>query len=235
MKIHEYQAKALIADRGIAVPMGHVATTVDEAVAAVRPLIEESGSRRRREVPDPRRADAAKVASKSIPSSGASTWSPKGRGGASGPPRSASARWPSRMLGSARLSRSRPARRANRSTASTSSRASTSRRELYLSVLLDRATSAATSSWPRPKAAPRSRLSPKTHRTRSSARRSIPRSACSPFQARHLAYSLGLDGDAFKNGVRFLDALTSAAVELDTDLVEINPLVVTADGARDGA
>jgi succinyl-CoA synthetase beta subunit len=51
-----------------------------------------------------------------------------------------------------------------------------------------------------------------------------------PFQARHIAYSLGLEGDAFKNGVRFLDALTKAAVELDTDLVEINPLVVTTDG-----
>ena len=51
-----------------------------------------------------------------------------------------------------------------------------------------------------------------------------------PFQARHIAYSLGFEGDAFKNGVRFLDALTKAAVELDTDLVEINPLVVTTDG-----
>ena len=44
MKIHEYQAKALMADRGIAVPLGRVATTVDEAVAAVRPLIEASGN-----------------------------------------------------------------------------------------------------------------------------------------------------------------------------------------------
>ena len=44
MKIHEYQAKALMADRGIAVPMGRVATTVNEAVAAVRPIIEESGN-----------------------------------------------------------------------------------------------------------------------------------------------------------------------------------------------
>jgi len=51
-----------------------------------------------------------------------------------------------------------------------------------------------------------------------------------PFQARHIAYSLGFEGDAFKNGVRFLDALTKAAVELDSDLVEINPLVVTTDG-----
>jgi succinyl-CoA synthetase beta subunit len=51
-----------------------------------------------------------------------------------------------------------------------------------------------------------------------------------PFQARHIAYELGFEGDAFKNGLRFLDALTKAAVELDTDLVEINPLVITTDG-----
>ena len=44
MKIHEYQAKELFAERGIDVPLGRVATTVDEAVAAVRPIIEESGN-----------------------------------------------------------------------------------------------------------------------------------------------------------------------------------------------
>ncbi len=44
MKIHEYQAKQLMAARGIAVPEGRMATTVDEAVAAVRPLVEASGN-----------------------------------------------------------------------------------------------------------------------------------------------------------------------------------------------
>ncbi|MDX1447941.1 MAG: ATP-grasp domain-containing protein, partial [Acidimicrobiia bacterium] len=44
MKIHEYQAKQLMAERGIAVPAGTVATTADEAVRAVRPLVEESGN-----------------------------------------------------------------------------------------------------------------------------------------------------------------------------------------------
>ena len=44
MKIHEHQAKQLMAVRGIPVPMGRVARSVDEAVAAVRPLIEESGN-----------------------------------------------------------------------------------------------------------------------------------------------------------------------------------------------
>ncbi|NBC96375.1 MAG: succinate--CoA ligase subunit beta, partial [Deinococcus-Thermus bacterium] len=44
MKIHEYQAKALMAERGVAVPTGRVATTPDEAVAAVRPLTRAGGS-----------------------------------------------------------------------------------------------------------------------------------------------------------------------------------------------
>jgi succinyl-CoA synthetase beta subunit len=44
VKIHEYQAKALMDEGGIPVPAGIVATTVDEAVAAVRPLIESSGN-----------------------------------------------------------------------------------------------------------------------------------------------------------------------------------------------
>ena len=44
MKIHEYQAKEVMAARGIPVPLGRMATSVEEAVAAVRPLIEESGN-----------------------------------------------------------------------------------------------------------------------------------------------------------------------------------------------
>jgi succinyl-CoA synthetase beta subunit len=50
------------------------------------------------------------------------------------------------------------------------------------------------------------------------------------FQATGVAAGLGLEGDAAKNGVRFLKALAQAAVDLDTDMIEINPLVVTTDG-----
>ena len=38
MNIHEYQAKDLLAARGIAVPAGHAALSVEEAVAAARSL-----------------------------------------------------------------------------------------------------------------------------------------------------------------------------------------------------
>ncbi|MBP1648259.1 MAG: sucC [Bacteroidetes bacterium] len=51
------------------------------------------------------------------------------------------------------------------------------------------------------------------------------------FQARALAFGLGLTGDAFKNGVRFLAALYRAYEEMDCSLAEINPLVITTDGA----
>ena len=44
MKIHEYQAKQLMKARGIAVPEGRVASSVEEAVAAVAPLVEASGN-----------------------------------------------------------------------------------------------------------------------------------------------------------------------------------------------
>jgi succinyl-CoA synthetase beta subunit len=50
------------------------------------------------------------------------------------------------------------------------------------------------------------------------------------YQARGLAYDLGLEGDAVRNGIQFFKVLGEAASALDADLVEINPLVVTGDG-----
>jgi succinyl-CoA synthetase beta subunit len=51
-----------------------------------------------------------------------------------------------------------------------------------------------------------------------------------PFQARALAYGLGLRGAEAASGVRFLSALVTAFHELDCSLAEINPLVVTKQG-----
>jgi succinyl-CoA synthetase beta subunit len=50
------------------------------------------------------------------------------------------------------------------------------------------------------------------------------------FQARKLAFALGLSGDAFKNAVKFLMALYKAYEATDASLFEINPLVITKDG-----
>ncbi len=51
------------------------------------------------------------------------------------------------------------------------------------------------------------------------------------YQARALAFGLGLTGDAFRNGVKFLTALYRAYESMDCSLAEINPLVVTAEGS----
>ena len=51
-----------------------------------------------------------------------------------------------------------------------------------------------------------------------------------PHQARRLCFGLGLSGDAFKNGVKFLLALYKAYDSSDASLAEINPLVITTEG-----
>jgi len=49
-------------------------------------------------------------------------------------------------------------------------------------------------------------------------------------QARHLAFALGLEGDAFKKAVKFIMALYNCYQDTDANLVEINPLVLTPAG-----
>ena len=51
-----------------------------------------------------------------------------------------------------------------------------------------------------------------------------------PFQARKLAAALALSGESFKKGTRFMQALFRAYVETDASLAEINPLLVTKSG-----
>ncbi len=49
------------------------------------------------------------------------------------------------------------------------------------------------------------------------------------FQARRLAFGLGLEGDALRDGGRLILALAKAFEATDSSLFEINPLVVTGD------
>ncbi|HBX65056.1 MAG: ADP-forming succinate--CoA ligase subunit beta [Balneola sp.] len=50
-----------------------------------------------------------------------------------------------------------------------------------------------------------------------------------PNQARRIAFSLGLEGDALKKGIKFIQALYKAYEETDASMFEINPLIVTPD------
>ena len=49
------------------------------------------------------------------------------------------------------------------------------------------------------------------------------------YQARKIAFNLGLKGDAFKNMVKFVTNLYNASVGLDCSMLEINPLFKAAD------
>jgi succinyl-CoA synthetase beta subunit len=49
------------------------------------------------------------------------------------------------------------------------------------------------------------------------------------FQARKIAFNLGLSGDAFKNCVKFVTNIYNAYVGLDCSMLEINPLFKAAD------
>lgn len=51
-----------------------------------------------------------------------------------------------------------------------------------------------------------------------------------PFQGRKLAYQLGLSGESHKQAVKFISSLYKAFEATDASLAEINPLVVTTEG-----
>jgi succinyl-CoA synthetase beta subunit len=57
-----------------------------------------------------------------------------------------------------------------------------------------------------------------------------PTVGLSAYQARNLAFALGLEGKQVNKAVGFLQAMYRAFVATDSSLAEINPLVVTKDG-----
>jgi succinyl-CoA synthetase beta subunit len=57
-----------------------------------------------------------------------------------------------------------------------------------------------------------------------------PGDGLAPFQARKIAFNLGLSGTSFKYCVKFVTALYNAYVGLDCGMLEINPMFKTSDG-----
>lgn len=57
-----------------------------------------------------------------------------------------------------------------------------------------------------------------------------PKTGLQGFQARQIAFNLGLSGNSFKNMVKFAAALYKAYMGSDASLFEINPVVRTSDG-----
>ena len=57
-----------------------------------------------------------------------------------------------------------------------------------------------------------------------------PATGIMPYHGRQIAFGLGLEGKQVGAAVKFLMAMYRAFTELDASIVEINPLVVTGDG-----
>ncbi|HJR92420.1 MAG TPA: ADP-forming succinate--CoA ligase subunit beta [Acidimicrobiia bacterium] len=228
MKIHEYQAKELMAQRGIPVPQGRVATTTEEAVAAVRPLVEATGN-------------PVVVVKSQIHAGGRGKGtfkeSPDTRGvnvvtaGVDGgiPAAEAAVRdLASQMLGATLVTIQTGAdgKQVNHLYIEQGIDIA---RELYLSILLDR-------SQGRNIVMASTEGGMEIERVAEETPERILRETVDPavglldFQANSLARGLALEGDAAKNFVVFVKSLAGAAVDWDTDLIEINPLVVTTDG-----
>ena len=102
-------------------------------------------------------------------------------------------------------------------------------RELYLSVLIDRATSRVTIMASTEGGMEIEEVAEAT--PEKILRIDIdPATGIQPFHTRQIAFGLGLDGDQVKAASKFLLAMYDAFNDLDASIVEVNPLVITGSG-----
>ena len=220
MNIHEHQAKQLLAQYGVAVPRGVVAYDPMEAEAAFKelgaPLCAvksqiHAGGRGKGQCCDPK--NLSKVVM---------------QGGVKLARSAAEAReYAFNMLGNALVTKQtgpggRVVKRVYIEAGSNIAR------ELYLSIVLDRAVG-----LPLIMASTEGGMDieevAEKHPEKIMRVHFDPREGLWPNQARRIAFFLGLDGEGFKSGVKFLTAMAKAFVELDCSLAEVNPLVVTKE------
>ena len=206
MKVHEYQAKSLLAKYGVAVPRGEVAETAAQA----RDIAKRLGG--------------PVVVKAQIHAGG------RGKGGGIRVAKDAeeAARHAAAILGMTLVTpQTGPEGRVVRKVLL--EEALEADRELYVAVTLDR-------SLARPIVIASKSGGMEIEEVAARDPKAVVREPVDaalgmfPFQARRLALALGLAGDAFKSGVTLLQSLFRAYVETDASLAEINPLVVTKSG-----
>ncbi len=228
MKIHEYQAKQLMGERGIAVPSGQMATTVDEAVAAVRPLIEASGNPVVVVKSQIHAGGRGKGTFKEHPDVGGVQVVTAGIDGGVEAAEAAVRDLAGKMLGSTlvTIQTGDEGKVVNRLYLE---QGIDIERELYLAVLLDRAVGRNIVMASTEGGVEIEKVAEET--PEKILRAEIdPAFGLLPFQANELAVGLGIGEAAAKSFTGFVSALAAMAMELDTDLIEINPLVVTKSG-----
>jgi succinyl-CoA synthetase beta subunit len=216
MNIHEYQAKELLKHYGVAVLEGHVAWTADEAATAAARL------------PGP-----VYVVKSQIHAGGRGAGrfadDPNGKGGvrlAKSPAEVHAAA--EAMIGHTLITKQTgPAgRRVNRVYVEAGCDIA---RELYLSLLVDRATGRITIMASTEGGMEIEEVA--EHHPERILRVAIdPATGVWPFHARKLGYGLGLKGKQIAAFSKFVTAMYNAFTALDCAIVEINPLVVTGAG-----
>jgi len=101
-------------------------------------------------------------------------------------------------------------------------------KEFYMSILLDRATSK-----PVIMASTEGGMNieevAETHPQKIVKEWIDPIIGLQPFQARKIAFKLGVEGNAYKEMVKFINSLYSAYIGLDASMFEINPVLKTSD------
>jgi succinyl-CoA synthetase beta subunit len=216
MNIHEYQGKELLKTYGVAVLEGHVAWTPDEAAEAARKLpgpvyvvksqIHAGGRGAGRFADDPNGKGGVRLA-KSVDEVRAAAEA---------------------MIGHTLVTKQtgEAGRRVNRVYIEAGCDIA---RELYLSLLIDRATSRVTIMASTEGGMEIEEVA--EHHPEKILRVAVdPASGISGFHARRLAFALGLTGKQMSAFAKFVNAMYAAFVDLDCAIVEINPLVVTNAG-----
>ena len=207
MKIHEYQGKEILRKYGVPVPIGKVAFNVDEAVRAAEAV-----------------GGSAWVVKAQIHAGG------RGKGGGVKLARSVDeVRDRSSEILGMRLVTHQTGPEGRIVKRLLIEQGMTIAKEMYVGITLDRArsqnvvmvsTEGGVEIEKVAAESPEKILKEYVH----------PSLGLQQFQARRLCFGLGLSGDAFKNGVKFLLALYKAYDASDASLAEINPLVITKEG-----
>ena len=207
MKIHEYQAKAILAKFGVPVPRGEAVFSKDEARAAAG------------------RLGTPVVVVKAQIHAG-------GRGKAGGVKIAKSveeaASLAERMLGT-RLVTAQTGPEGRIVRRLLVEEGLDIKRELYLSILVDRVARAPVFMASAVGGMEIEEVA-KEHPEKILRETIKPETGFQPYHARKLAFGLGLSADLVHAAVPFLGSLYRAFVDTDSSLLEINPCVVTGDG-----
>jgi len=206
MNIHEYQAKAVLSKYGVAVPRGKVADTPQEA----EDIAKEFGT--------------AVVVKAQIHAGG------RGKGGGVKFARTHDeAREYAKQIIGMNLVTHQTGPRGKKVKRVLVEQAGKIKRELYLGMVIDRAVSKVVMMASTEGGMEIETVAAKT--PEKILKEWIdPAVGLLPFQARKLAFGLGIPAELTGKAVKFMTALYGAFIDTDCSLAEINPLVLTEDG-----